>query len=118
MGKKVYVVQNQHRLDRDSGNLVPKYDLASAKKFGELVYLLSPTANPFRSEGIVNEMRRKLFDFDDRSFLLLIGNPVLIGIATTLAAESNGGKVTVLQWSGKDQDYRPIQLDLGRAYRE
>lgn len=115
---KVYVVQNQHRLNHETGELVPKFDLAPAREFGEIVFLLSPSAAPFRPDSVVSELRKKLFDFSDDSYLLLIGNPALIGMAVALAAESNGGRVRVLQWSGRAREYTPIDIDLGVAYRE
>ncbi|MDX9698658.1 MAG: hypothetical protein RBT55_03710 [Rhodocyclaceae bacterium] len=102
---RVFVVQNQHRWNRDNQRFEPKFDLSPAEEFGELVYLLSPTAAPFRPEPVIEELRAKLADFGPDDHLLLVGNPVLIGFAVALAAQSNGGDVSLLQWSGKDQRY-------------
>lgn len=106
---KVYVVQNQHRWDRDKQRFEPKFDLTPAEEFGELVYLLSPTAAPFRPEPIIQELREKLKDYREGDHLLLVGNPVLIGFAVTVAAAANGGRVSLLQWSGKDQRYIAVE---------
>ena len=106
---KVYVVQNQHRWDRDKQRFEPKFDLTPAEEFGELVYLLSPTAAPFRPEPIIQELREKLKDYQEGDHLLLVGNPVLIGFAVTVAADVNGGRVSLLQWSGKDQRYIAVE---------
>ena len=67
---RVFVVQNQHRWNRDAGRFEPKFDLTPAQQFGELVYLLSPTAAPFRPEPVIEELREKLADFgpDDGFF--------------------------------------------------
>lgn len=108
--KRVFVVQNQHRWDRDKQRFEPKFDLTPAEEFGELVYLLSPTAAPFRSEPIIEELREKLADFGPGDHLLLVGNPVLIGFATAIAAEANDGNVSLLQWSGKDQRYIAVEV--------
>lgn len=107
---KVYVVQCQHRRCQETGRLVPKYDLSSAEKFGELVYLLSPTASPFNSPPIVAELREKLRGYQDKDFLLLIGNPALILAVGALAACYNSGNVNVLQWSGKEGSYIAIRM--------
>ncbi len=109
---RVYVVQDQHKWDREAGRFVPKFDLSSAETFGELAYLLTPTAAPFRPEPVVDELRDKLVWFSDDDYLLLIGNPVLIGCAMAVAAQVNGGRVRVLQWSGKDQRYVPVLVNL------
>lgn len=108
---KVYVVQNQHRWDRDKQRFEPKFDLTPAEEFGELVYLLSPTAAPFRPEPIIQELREKLKDYREGDHLLLVGNPVLIGFAVAVAADANGGRVSLLQWSGKDQRYIAVEAN-------
>jgi len=110
---KVFVVQNQHRWDPAKGAFVPKFDLTSATKYGELVYLLTPTAAPFNSGPVINELRDKLAFFGDDDCLLLIGNPVLIGCAVAIASEVNNGRVRMLQWSGTDRRYVPVQVELG-----
>jgi hypothetical protein len=105
MNSRVFVVQNQHRWDRDAGKFVPKFDLTPASALGQMVFCLSPTASPFRAEPIIKELKDKLADFSDADYLLLVGNPVLIGFATAIAADANDGNIRLLQWSGKDQRY-------------
>lgn len=107
---RVFCVQQQHRFDTQLGVLVPKFDLTSAHVHGEIEYLLSPTAAPFRSDSIVQELHVKLADFSDDDHLLLIGNPALIGISVAVAAFHNHGRVRLLQWSGRDQGYIPINV--------
>lgn len=108
---RVFVVQNQHRWDGGTQRFVPKYDMSSAEAYGPLVYLLSPTAAPFNSGPIIEELREKLREYRDGDHLLLIGNPALILAVGAIAASYNNGRVSVLQWSGKDQKYIDIQLD-------
>ncbi len=109
----VYVVQNQMRMDERDGNLVPKFDMSSAARFGELVYLLSPTARPFTPGPIIRQLREKLGHYNgDLDFLLLIGNPCLIGFAVAIAANCGDGNVSVLQWDGKKREYVCVKADL------
>ena len=108
----VYVVQKQMRFDNKSGELVPRFDLDPASKFGEFKYLLSPTASPFKVDSILKDLKRSLQEYTSNDWLLLIGNPCLIGWAVSLAAHYNGGQVNLLQWSGKDQSYLPVQGQL------
>ncbi len=110
---RVFVVQCQHHQDRSTGQLVPKFDLTTAAKYGELIYLLSPTARPFDSKHVIGEMREKLYDFRDEDYLLLIGNPALIGFAVAIASCQNSGHVNVLQWDGRKQQYIPIEAYIG-----
>ena len=108
----VYVVQNQHKLDKCTQCLVPKFEFKGAKVYGELEFLLSPTASPFSTGPLIDELKDKLRDFSDEDHLLLVGNPVLIGCSMSIAAEANHGRVRVLQWSGKAQEYRSISVDF------
>jgi hypothetical protein len=112
MSAKVYVVQKQHKWDEGKEEFVPKFDLSSAEEYGELVYLLKPTAAPFHPGPVVEELRGKLEWFNEEDSLLLIGNPVLIGCAVAIASQSNRGRVKVLQWSGTSRKYVQVQLML------
>lgn len=107
----VYVIQNQMRFDHTKQELVPRFDLTSASEYGEIEFLLSPSAGPFSPESILSELREKLADFTDDDHLLLIGNPVLIGLASAIASDM-AGIVNFLQWSGKDQKYIIIRADV------
>ena len=104
----VYVVQQQQRWDHKKQCLVPKFDIMSAEAYGSIEYLLSPTARPFNSSGIVKDLHNKLEYYTDEDFLLLVGNPCLIGLSVAIAALYNPSKVNMLQWSGKESKYLPI----------
>ncbi len=111
MSRRVYVVQNQHRWNSGASQFEPKFDLSPAERFGKLTYLLSPTAAPFRPEPIIKELKEKLSEFGPEDHLLLVGNPVLIGLSVAIAAQFNDGAVSLLQWSGKDQRYINVNVD-------
>jgi len=108
---RVYVVQEQHKRDRKTGKLVPKFDLGSAAEFGHIHYLLSPTASPFNPAPIIEQLHYNLAKFKKKDFLLLIGNPVLIGLAVAKAADNTDGDINVLQWSGTEKRYISVSLE-------
>lgn len=100
----VYVVQRPH---------ADRFDLSPARAHGDLVYLLSPTANPFRSEPLVEELHQKLRHYrGSQDYLLLLGNPCVIGWVVAIAAHYGGGKVRQLQWDGYLLKYNVIDTDL------
>ncbi len=106
---RVFVVQNQMRFDRDAQKLVEKFDLSPAKMFGKITHLLSPSAAPWGAT-IIPELREKLADYDgEKDHILLVGNPVLMGLTAAIAAQAGGGKCNFLQWSGKDGRYLSIR---------
>lgn len=107
----MFVVQRHLHRGRE-GRLEDKYDLSPAESFGKLVYLLDDSQTPFEPAAAIKLLDAGLDSFSDEDFLLLIGNPVFIGAAVTIAADSNNGTVNVLQWNGKHRVYQPIHIDL------
>ena len=112
---RVFIVQNQHRWDTRVEAFVPKFDFTRAEKYGELVSLLSPTAAPFNPRSILDELRTKLRDYGDDDYLLLIGNPMLIGYTVAIAADINDGRVNLLQWSGSEKGYIAVHAEEVRS---
>lgn len=105
----VYAVQQQMRFDQTRKELVPRFtSINKAERWGEIVYVLSPSAHPFNPELVLGDMHELLSGFSDDDHLLLIGNPGLIGMATTIAAHYNEGRVKLLQWSGRHNEYTEI----------
>lgn len=109
---KVYVIQKQLVYNKDAGALVSKFDFSLGEDFGELVFLLSSSAAPFDPDSILLELSEKLKDYSDEDFLLLVGNPCFIGWATAIAAQNNNGNVKLLQWSGRNKQYIPIDAKI------
>lgn len=109
----VYVVQEQA-----NKNILP------AKKFGEIKILLPiGTQVTFSPGQIVNKLFVEMSNFNDDDYLLLIGDPVAIGIATTVAAYWNKGRVKMLKWDRQEHIYYPIEIDInhkpsGDIYQE
>ena len=109
----VFAVQKQMKFDQVTRELVPRFNtIHKAEKWGDIVYLLSPSAHPFQPEIVLGDLHDKLSGFSDKVHLLLIGNPGLIGMATALAAHYNDGKLKFLQWSGRHHEYSEIEAKI------
>tara|TARA_R110000772_G_scaffold30806_13_gene76540 strand:+ start:1700 stop:2038 length:339 start_codon:yes stop_codon:yes gene_type:complete len=109
----VYAVQQQMRFDQTSKKLVPRFtSISKAEQWGSIVYLLSPSAHPFSPSLVLGDLHEALCNFGDEDHLLLIGNPGLIGMATALAAHYNRGRVKLLQWSGRHNEYTEIITEI------
>jgi hypothetical protein len=105
----VYVVQNSLHKDGRTGDLVPKFDYGPAEEFGEVVFLLNDQARPFVLAPIIEELHEKLANFGSTDYLLLTGNPTLLGLAFAIAADANEGNIKVLQWHGRSGSYIAIE---------
>lgn len=85
----------------------PDKDLTPASKFGEIVYLVEIRKGDRKlTPQIELGMWDKLKDFRDEDYLLLVGDPVLIGTATALASEANKGRVQFLKWDRESKTYK------------
>ena len=76
---RVFVVQKTMRWDAQKGELVPKFDLTPAERHGQIEYLLSPTASPFRPDALLDELHEKLSTITEDDCLLLAGNQFGLG---------------------------------------
>lgn len=103
----VYIIQDQKHVDKNS-QLKPKFDFEPAREFGKLEFLLKPSASPFDLKPVLKRLHQVLTNFTDGDFLLLTGNPVLLGLAVAIAADYNEGNVALLQWSGAKRTYIPV----------
>jgi hypothetical protein len=101
----VFVIQDQNHVNPRTGQLEAKFDFTPAEQFGKLVYALKPSASPFDLEPVLAQLHKVLRGFCDNDYLLLTGNPVLIGLAVAIASDYNGGDINMLQWSGTKRQY-------------
>lgn len=109
----VYVVQNQMRYDHDLREMTPRFPtIEVARQWGELEYILDPSASAFEPDQVIGNIHHKLSGFSDDDFLVLVGNPGLIGMVFGIAAYYNDGKVKILQWSGKFKTYVVISSKI------
>jgi hypothetical protein len=95
-------------------------DFSDAERYGKIKYLLPDNFQIARSPVIAEDkLKRKLAAFNDEDYLVLIGDPIIIGLATLIAGRANNGRVKALKWDRRDGGhYIPIQLDLNRKDSE
>ena len=99
---KVYVIQE-----------VAKFNVIPANEYGELVPLFEEGKQIMLSPApAVRKAKEKLRNFSDDDFLLLIGDPSMIGLACAVASDNNRGKYKVLKYDRRSFKYFPIQIDL------
>jgi len=108
----VYVVQDSRRYDRETGEYVAVHDLSPAEVYGPLKFLLTPTAAPWKPESIIADLWDGLEGFGDDDYLLMVGNPVLCGLATAVACDVNRGRIRFLQWNGRQRGYTPVEAQV------
>ena len=106
---KVYIIQELP--GTRSGK--PKFNIMGASKFGELKTLLPEFSQIILSPGpIVFKLRQLLKDYTSEDYLLLKGDPAIIGVACSNVADITGGKYKFLKWDRQEQVYYPIEINL------
>lgn len=109
----VYVVQEQFVYDPMSGQNKPRFPtLEKASDFGQIKFILEPAAHPFNQKSILGKFHSLLTEFCDDDYLILVGNPILLGMASAIAANYNSGRVKFLQWSPKGERYVLVQSEM------
>ena len=91
----------------------PKFNIMGALKYGKLKVLLKENTQIVLSPGpIVFELRRLLKNYTSKDYLLLSGDPAVIGLACAIASDINNGKVNVLKWDRQEKVYYPLEINL------
>jgi hypothetical protein len=92
---------------------VPKYNIIGAQKFGKIKVLLREETQIVRSPGpITYQLRRLLKDFTDKDYLLLSGDPKVIGLSCSIACDINNGKYKTLTWDRQEKMYYPTEFNI------
>jgi hypothetical protein len=105
----VYVVQNIPGTREGR----PKINIIGASEFGELKVLLPETSQIILSPGpLVFKLRKLLKNYNSNDFLLLTGDPAIIGVACSIVSDITNGKYKLLKWDKQERRYYPIQINL------
>ena len=107
---KVYLVQ-EIPTDRDTGQ--PKIDITPALKYGEIKILFPRLKQmQFTPGPMVMEIKNSLKDFTADDYLLLYGDPEIIGVVCAVASDITNGKFKLLKYDRRQFSYYPIELNI------
>ena len=91
----------------------PYINVLGSAEYGDIVVLFeSGIQIMFSPQPAIRKLKRKLKDFDDGDYLLMMGDPAAMGIACCIAAEMNRGRFNILKWDKKQQRYYPVGINL------
>jgi len=87
-------------------------DFTSALDWGEVETILPGTAQVVLSSvPALRAIRRKLRNFTDEDYILLSGDPIIMGLCMMVAAETNMGRMQLLKWDRRNKKYNPVTID-------
>ena len=109
---KVYVIQ--HIAGTKAGR--PKINIMGASRYstsGKFKFLLPEDSQMIFSPGpLIFQLRQKLRDFTSEDYLLLTGDPAIIGVACSIVSDITNGKYKLLKWDKQESKYYPISINL------
>ena len=91
----------------------PKINIMGASEYGEFKFLLPEFSQIIFSPGpLIFKLRNLLKDYTTKDYLLLTGDPAIIGVACSIVSEFTNGKYNLLKWDKQDRMYYPIAINL------
>lgn len=99
---------------RDDGSR----NISSALKWGKIIPLANADFPCFGGGGrLISHIANLLYDFTEEDYILLIGDPILIGITFLYAAKAIGvGIITCLKWDRQSGSYFKVKVPVN--YKE
>ena len=91
----------------------PKINIMGAAEFGTFKFLLPELSQIIFSPGpLIFKLRKGLQDYRPRDFLLLTGDPAIIGVACSIVSDLTNGKYQLLKWDKQERKYYSININL------
>ena len=91
----------------------PKINILGAAEYGTFKFLLPELSQMIFSPGpLIFKLRKSLKDYTTEDFLLLTGDPAIIGVAWSIVADITNGKFNLLKWDKQERKYYPIHINL------
>ena len=91
----------------------PRINIMSASKYGKFKFLLPEFYQLIFSPGpLIFKLRNLLKKYRTKDYLLLTGDPAIIGVACSIASDITNGKYNLLKWDKQENQYYPIAINL------
>ena len=91
----------------------PKINIMGAAEYGTFKFLLPELSQIIFSPGpLIFKLRKGLQNYSQQDFLLLTGDPAIIGVACSIVSDLTNGKYQLLKWDKQERKYYPIQINL------
>jgi len=91
----------------------PKINILGASEYGKFKFLLPELSQIIFSPGpLIFKLRKSLKDFTTEDYLLLTGDPAIIGVACSIVSDITNGKYNLLKWDKQERKYYSIAIDL------
>jgi hypothetical protein len=91
----------------------PKINILGASEYGTFKFLLPELSQIIFSPGpLIFKLRKSLKDFTTKDYLLLTGDPAIIGVACSIVSDMTNGRYNLLKWDKQERKYYSIEINL------
>ena len=91
----------------------PRINIMGAADYGSLIFLLPELSQIIFSPGpLIFKLRKALKNYTSEDYLLLTGDPAIIGVACSIVSDITNGKYKLLKWDKQEKKYYPIAINL------
>ncbi len=91
----------------------PRINIIGAAEYGTLKFLLPELSQIIFSPGpLIFKLRKALKNYSREDYLLLTGDPAIIGVACSIVSDITNGKYKLLKWDKQEKKYYPITINL------
>ena len=91
----------------------PKINIMGASEYGKFKFLLPELSQIIFSPGpLIFKLRKELANYKKQDYLLLTGDPAIIGVACSIVSDITNGKYNLLKWDKQERKYYTIAIDL------
>jgi len=91
----------------------PRINIIGAAEYGDLKFLLPELSQIIFSPGpLIFKLRKALKNYTNEDYLLLTGDPAIIGVACSIVSDITNGKYKLLKWDKQEKKYYPITINL------
>jgi hypothetical protein len=91
----------------------PKINIMGASDYGKFKFLLPELSQIIFSPGpLIFKLRKALTKYRTVDYLLLTGDPAIIGVACSIVSDITNGKYNLLKWDKQERKYYSIAIDL------
>jgi len=91
----------------------PKINILGAAEYGTFKFLLPELSQIIFSPGpLIFKLRKELANYKTKDYLLLTGDPAIIGVACSIVSDITNGKYNLLKWDKQERKYYSIEINL------
>ena len=91
----------------------PRINIMGAADYGSLTFILPELSQIiFSPVPVIFKLRKALKNYTSEDYLLLTGDPAIIGVACSIVSDITNGKYKLLKWDKQEKKYYPITINL------